>query len=133
MTTRTYLYLDRYQSEDKQSEPLAHSGFLPVSMVWSYDPFVSEDKDAEPLTDEQKSHIIGIQSNVWREYIPNSANLDYMVYPRMAAVAEVQWLMPENKDWDRFRTGLDHMRQVYDIMGYGYALHIWNEEQKPEE
>ncbi|MBE6237835.1 MAG: hypothetical protein E7116_06760 [Bacteroidales bacterium] len=132
MTTRTHLYLDRYQSEDKGNEPLAHSSYLPVSMVWSYDPFISEDEDAEPLTDEQKSHIIGIQSNVWREYIPNNNHLEYMVYPRMAAVAEVQWLMPENKDWSRFRKGLDKMRRVYDIMGYGYALHVWNEEQIPE-
>lgn len=132
MTTRTHLYLDRYQSEDKENEPLAHSSYLPVSMVWSYDPFVSEDKDAEPLTQEQKLHIIGIQSNVWREYIPDNAHLEYMVCPRMAAVAEVQWLQPENKDWERFRRGLDRMRKVYDIMGYAYATHVWDEDQKPQ-
>ena len=132
MTTRTHLYLDRYQSKDKDKEPLAHSSYLPVSMVWSYDPFMSEDKDAEPLTQEQMSHIIGVQSNIWREYIPDNDHMEYMVYPRMAAVAEVQWLWPENKDWDRFRNGLDHMRKVYDIMGYSYATHVWDEDQRPE-
>ena len=51
---------------------------------------------------------------------------------RMAAVSEVQWCMPENKDWERFLEGLDHMRQVYDIMGYGYATHVWNGNQEQE-
>ena len=101
-------------------------------MVWSYDPFMSEDKDAEQLTQEQMSRIIGVQSNIWREYIPDNDHMEYMVYPRMAAVAEVQWLWPENKDWDRFRNGLDHMRKVYDIMGYSYATHVWDEDQRPE-
>ena len=132
MSTRTHLYLDRYQSKDKDKEPLAHSSYLPVSMVWSYDPYMSEDKNAVPLTEEQKSHIIGVQSNVWREYIPDNSHLEYMVYPRMAAVSEVQWLTPENKDWDRFRRGLDRMREVYDLMGYNYATHVWAEEQELE-
>lgn len=132
MTTRTHLYLDRYQSEDKENEPLAHSSYLPVKMVWSYDPYISEDKEALPLTEEQKMHIIGVQANVWREYIPTNIHLEYMVHPRMAAVSEVQWCMPENKDWERFLEGLDHMRQVYDIMGYGYATHVWNGNQEQE-
>lgn len=130
MSTRTYLYLDRYQSEDKENEPLAHSSYLPVEMVWAYDPYVSEDEKAGPLTEEQKKHILGIQANVWREYIPDNNHLEYMTYPRMDAVAEVQWLLPENKDWDRFRKGLDHMRKVYDLMGYNYATHVWDEEQE---
>ena len=49
-----------------------------------------------------------------------------MTYPRMDAVAEVQWLLPENKDWDRFRKGLDRMRKVYDLMGYNYATHVFD-------
>ena len=130
ISTRTYLYLDRYQSEDKDKEPLAHSSYLPVELVWSCDPYMSEDKNAEPLTQEQKSHILGVQANVWTEYIPNNDHMEYMVHPRMAAVSEVQWCLPENKDWDRFRKGLDRMRKVYDLMGYNYATHVWDEEQE---
>ena len=126
ISTRTYLYLDRYQSEDKDKEPLAHSSYLPVELVWSCDPYMSEDKNAEPLTQEQKSHILGVQANVWTEYIPNNTHMEYMVHPRMAAVSEVQWCHPENKDWDRFLRALDKMKERYDIMGYNYARHIWN-------
>lgn len=125
MSTRTYLYLDRYQSEDKDNEPLAHSSFLPVDMVWSYDPYMSEDKNAEPLTEEQKAHIIGIQSNVWTEYIPTNEHMEYMANPRMAAVSEVQWCQPEVKDWNRFRKGLDRFRRIYELLGYNYANHIY--------
>ena len=132
MTTRTNLYFDRYQSEDKDNEPLAHSSYLPVEMVWSYDPYLSEDKNAEPLTQEQKEHIIGIQANVWREYIPTDSHLEYMVCPRISALAEVQWLMPEGKDWERFRRGMDRMRKVYEVLGCSYATHFWQSEQELE-
>lgn len=133
ISTRTFLYLDRYQSADKEKEPLAHSSYLPVDLVWSCDPYMSEDKNAEPLTEEQKSHIMGVQANVWTEYIPNNTHMEYMVHPRMAAVSEVQWCQPENKDWNRFRKGLDSMRAVYDLMGYNYALHVWEDDQVSEE
>ena len=125
ISTRTFLYLDRYQSEDKENEPLAHSSYLPVEMVWSCDPYLSEDKDAEQLTESQKAHIIGVQSNIWTEYISGNTHLEYMANPRMAAVAEVQWCQPENKDWKRFTKGLDRMRKLYDLMEYNYAGHFW--------
>jgi hexosaminidase len=96
-------------------------------MVWSFDPYKSEDKNADSLTEEQKSHVIGIQANVWTEYIKTYTHLEYMIYPRMDAVSEVQWCRPENKDWNRFRKALDRMRSVYMIMGYNYADHIWRQ------
>ena len=128
MSTRTHLYFDRYQSENKDSEPLAHSSYLPVDMVWSYDPYMSEDKNAEALTEEQKAHIIGIQSNVWTEYIPNNEHMEYMANPRMAAVSEVQWCQPKMKDWNRFRKGLNRFRELYELLGYNYARHIYVED-----
>ena len=85
------------------------------------------DAEIAPLTDEQKSHVIGIQANLWTEYIATYDHLEYMVYPRMDAVSEVQWCQPESKDWERFRRGLDRMRSVYEVMGYNYATHIWGE------
>ena len=126
VSTRTFLYLDRYQSEDKENEPLAHSSYLPVDLVWSCDPFMSEEENAEALTENQRKHILGVQANVWTEYIPNNEHMEYMVNPRMAAVSEVQWCRPENKDWERFLRALDKMKERYDIMGYNYASHIWN-------
>ena len=126
VSTRTFLYLDRYQSEDKEKEPLAHSSYLPVDLVWSCDPFMSEEENAEALTENQRKHILGVQANVWTEYIPNNEHMEYMVNPRMAAVSEVQWCRPENKDWERFLRALDKMKERYDIMGYNYASHIWN-------
>ena len=126
MTPNTFYYLDYYQSLDKENEPLAIGGYLPIEKCYSYEPFTAD------MTDEEKSHILGVQANLWTEYIATNNHLEYMVYPRMAAVAEVQWLRPENKDWDRFRNGLDRMRKIYDFMGYSYATHVWDEAQKPE-
>ena len=102
-------------------------------MVWSCDPYLSEDKDAEQLTEKEKSHIIGVQSNIWTEYISGNTHLEYMANPRMAAVAEVQWCQPENKDWERFSKGLDRMRKLYDLMGYNYAGHFWTENHNTEQ
>ncbi len=125
MVPNDYFYLDYYQSRDTENEPLAIGGYIPVEKCYSYEPFV------EGMTEEEKSHILGVQANLWTEYIATNEHLEYMLLPRMAALSEVQWCQPENKNWDRFVESADDFCGIYDEMGYNYAKHIL--ENKTEE
>lgn len=118
MTPNSYLYFDYYQSDNQDAEPLAIGGYLPVSKVYSYEPF------EEGMTQEEKSHIIGVQANLWTEYITTESQLEYMLLPRLAALSEVQWCQPQNKDWERFKGCVDDVCDIYDQMGYNYARHL---------
>lgn len=120
MTPNTFFYLDYYQSDDKENEPLAIGGYLPVEKCYSYEPFTAD------MTDEEKAHILGVQANLWTEYIADEAHLQYMLLPRMAALSEVQWCQAENKDWDRFLASADDFCAIYDMTGYNYARHIFH-------
>ena len=120
MVPYTHLYLDYYQSKDTANEPLAIGGYVPVELVYSFEPFT------EDMTDEEKSHILGIQANLWTEYIPTDAQLEYMLLPRLSALSEIQWCEPENKDYERFLGNMESMRKIYDILGYNYAKHIFS-------
>ena len=97
MTPNDYCYFDYYQSEDTRHEPFAIGGFVPLEKVYSLNPTAS-------LTEEQAKHILGTQANLWTEYIPTSEQVEYMVLPRMAALAEVQWTQLEKKDYTNFTT-----------------------------
>lgn len=120
MTPNTFFYLDYYQSEDTADEPLGIGGYLPVEKCYSYEPF------AEEMTEEEQSHILGVQANLWTEYIASNEHLEYMLLPRLAALSEVQWCQSENKCWDRFLESADNFCRIYDAAGYNYAKHIFN-------
>lgn len=120
MTPNTFYYLDYYQSLDKENEPLAIGGYLPIEKCYSYEPFV------EGMTDEHKAHILGVQANLWTEYIATESHLHYMLLPRMTALSEVQWCQSENKSWERFHNSADNFCAIYDIMGYNYAKHMFD-------
>ena len=120
MTPNTFFYLDYYQSIDKENEPLAIGGYLPVEKCYSYDPFTAD------MTPEEKAHILGVQANLWTEYIPTAEHLHYMLLPRMAALSEVQWCQPENKSWERFYNSAGDFCKIYDVMGYKYGTHIFD-------
>ena len=120
MTPNTFFYLDYYQSLDKENEPLAIGGYLPVEKCYSYEPTV------EGMTEEEKAHILGVQANLWTEYIATPDHLHYMLLPRLAALAEVQWCQPEVKNWERFLDSADEFCGIYDIMGYKYGDHLFD-------
>ena len=119
MTPNTFYYLDYYQSLDKETEPLAIGGYLPIEKCYSYEPFV------EGMTEQEKAHVLGVQANLWTEYIATESHLQYMLLPRMAALSEVQWCQPENKSWERFYNSADAFCAIYDAMGYNYGKHIF--------
>ena len=120
MTPNTFYYLDYYQSLDQKNEPLAIGGYLPVEKCYSYEPFTAS------MTDEEKARVLGVQANLWTEYIATADHLHYMLLPRMAALSEVQWCQPENKSWERFYDSADDFCSIYDVMGYKYGTHIFD-------
>ena len=120
MTPNTYFYIDYYQSRDIENEPLAIGGYLPVEVCYSYEPY------AEEMTAEEAKRILGVQANLWTEYIATASHLEYMLLPRLAALSEVQWCNADRKCWDRFLDAADHFCDIYKTMGYTYATHIFD-------
>ena len=119
MTPNSHYYLDYYQSEDIKNEPYGIGGYLPVEKCYSYEPAENE------LNAEQKKHILGIQGNMWTEYVATEDHLHYMILPRLAALAECQWCELQNKNWERFSAAAVRFCKMYQTMGYNYATHIF--------
>ena len=117
MTPNSHFYFDYYQSMDQASEPFGIGGYIPMDKVYSYDPTAG-------LTPEQQRHILGVQANMWTEYIAEAGHLEYMLLPRLAALSEVQWCDEGVRDWDRFLSGF-RMAEIYRTMGYEFATHIY--------
>lgn len=95
MTPGEYCYLDAYQ-DAPHTQPEAFGGYLPLQKVYSYDPM------PDTLTAAQSSLLYGVQGNLFAEYIPTDAHMEYMMYPRLFAIAEVGWSSPEDKDYTHF-------------------------------
>ena len=118
MTPNSHFYFDYSQSLDTDAEPFGIGGYIPMEQVYSYDPAFPE------LTPEQQKHILGVQANLWTEYVLSDEHLEYMLLPRLAALSEVQWCLPETKDWNRF-IGSFRMDKIYSQLGYEFAKHIF--------
>ncbi len=119
MSPNSHCYFDKYQSKKTTTEPLAIGGYLPVSKVYDFDPLLG-------LNQEERKNIIGLQANLWTEYIKDFNHLQYMTLPRLAALAELGWTYGE-KNEDEFITRLKQFTKRYDALGYHYAKHIFTD------
>jgi hexosaminidase len=99
MTPGSYTYFDHYQASP-DSEPLAIGGFLPLDSVYLYEPVPTG------LEPEYAKHILGAQAQMWTEYIEGPKQVEYMAYPRAAALAEVLWTPRDERDLSDFRRRL---------------------------
>ena len=115
MTPNGYCYFDFYQTQERDKEPFGIGGDLSLEKVYSYEPF-------EGLAPEAEGHILGVQANLWTEYITTPEHLEYMLLPRMCALSEVQWCAADKKDYARFNASLDHTFEMLDAMGVNYSL-----------
>ena len=120
MSPNSFLYLDYYQSDQKDKEPLAIGHYLPVDSTYSYRPM-----DGIPA--EFQKHIIGVQANLWTEYIASCDHLEYMYFPRALAAAEIQWCTEENKSFTRFKASIGHHFEILDALGVKYSRAIYGQ------
>ena len=121
MAPLTHCYFDYIQTSNRYYEPSSTGSPTDVAQVYSLEPV------PDSLSIEAKSHILGVQANLWCEYVTLPATAEYMVLPRAAALSEVQWTDPSERDYDQFRTRLDRLVRIYDEQGWQYALHLWPE------
>ncbi|AYZ11307.1 beta-N-acetylhexosaminidase [Chryseobacterium arthrosphaerae] len=119
MTPGAYCYFDHYQG-DPQSEPNAFGGFTPLEKVYSYDPVPSE------LNAEQAQYIMGVQANLWTEYILDFKQVQYMIFPRLMALSEVGWGTSDPKNYKEFESRVISQFKVLDKMKVNYAKSIYN-------
>ncbi len=121
MAATSHLYLDHYQLPKnpelaKGVEYEAWGGFQPIYNVYSYDPV------PKALNAEEAKHILGVQGQLWSEYIRSYDKLEYTAFPRIAAVAEIAWSPVEKKNYDDFRTRLDPIMKHYDAAKVHHAV-----------
>lgn len=127
MSPSSHVYFDYYQTRQGESqweEPLLIGGNLPIERTYSLEP-VPEGADAETA-----SHIIGVQGNLWTEYIAGPSLAEYQVLPRMGALSEVQWRPQGQKDFENYKVRQTRMLKLYDAYGLVYAKHMWKRDKK---
>ncbi|WP_097127421.1 beta-N-acetylhexosaminidase [Spirosoma fluviale] len=114
MTPTTYCYLDYYQADPK-TQPVTIGGLLPIEKVYSFNPSVTDS-----LTAEQSKHVLGVQANVWSEYMPTTHSVEYMAYPRLLAVAETGWTPQDARNIDDFKQRLEVHKKRLDFLNVNY-------------
>nr|WP_294940728.1 family 20 glycosylhydrolase [uncultured Mucilaginibacter sp.] len=109
-------YFDHYQSGSPQ-EPVSFGRYAVLKETYDYDPV------SKQLTPEEQKYVMGTQGNLWTEYVPTMAKLQYQILPRLFALAEVAWSRPENKNYDNFAdVRLANHFDRLENMGYNYRV-----------
>ncbi|MEI8075296.1 MAG: family 20 glycosylhydrolase [Bacteroidota bacterium] len=114
MTPGTPCYFDNYQA-GPEGEPLAIGGFNTLKKVYDYEPIPKE------LNKEKYQYVLGAQANLWTEFITTSAHIEYMVLPRMLALAEVVWSPVSSRNWNDFNRRLKYHFNAFDQKGLHYS------------
>ena len=117
MTPTSHCYFDYYQS-DGEDEPLAIGGYLPLEKVYNYEPIPKE------LNKEKHKYVLGAQGNVWTEYMKSEKDVEYMTFPRVCAMAEINWSAKERKDYNSFTKRLKTHFKRLDKKKVNYANHL---------
>ncbi|MFA3784221.1 beta-N-acetylhexosaminidase [Melioribacteraceae bacterium 4301-Me] len=115
MTPTTFCYFDYYQG-DPETEPKAIGGNLPLEKVYSFEP-----TPTDSLTEDQSKHILGGQANLWTEYVPTPSHAEYMLLPRLAALAEDVWTPKELKNYKSFLFRVNELVKKYEQLGWNYS------------
>jgi hexosaminidase len=100
LTPSGWTYFDSYQSRATEKEPLAIGGFTPLDKVYTWEPM------PEKLEPEFQKYILGVQGQLWSEYLPDPKQVEYMAFPRLTALSEVAWTPTPRRNLDDFMTRL---------------------------
>jgi len=113
MAPTSHTYFDYYQGPSDK-EPLAIGGNLPLEKVYGFEPI------PEDIAPEKSGHVLGVQGQLWGEFISNAEHREYMTYPRAAALAEVGWSPKTSKDYEKFLARLGRHLERFDAAGVNY-------------
>jgi len=114
MSPTSNCYFDYYQATNHSTEPKAIGGFLPLKKVYALEPIPAK------LDAQFASHILGAQGNLWTEYVASFKQAQYMIYPRLCAIAEISWSPKAGRDYGDFTQRLQTQFQRFDQMGVNY-------------
>lgn len=114
MSPNTECYFNHCQSQERNLEPKAQGRFLPLRRAYAYEPV------SAGLDPTLQHHVLGVQGNLWAEYIASLNHLEYMMFPRLSALAEVAWSPKEARNWDCFYRRLQTQLQRFDLLGVNY-------------
>lgn len=109
------LYIDHYQGDPK-IEPLAICCYAPMSKIYSYNPI------PDAIAPERRHHVLGVQANVWAEYLYTPEQREYMAYPRTLALAEIAWSSLDRKNYDDFLRRIENTQVRLDMHGVNYFI-----------
>lgn len=107
-----FCYLD-YTQDAPFTQPLSIGGYTPLRKVYSFEPVPAE------MTPDEERLLLGVQANLWAEWIPTDSHYEYMMWPRLMALAEVAWSRPGRKDYEAFRQRA--LQASEQLRGRGYA------------
>jgi hexosaminidase len=114
MTPVSHSYFDYYQGPP-ELEPVAGGSVTTVSKVYQFDPVV------ESMTVEEAKHVLGGQANLWAEHVPTESHSQYMIFPRLTALAETVWSPKSLINWEDFSKRLPSAFERYEYLGINYA------------
>ena len=118
MTPMKLCYFNFYQTESREGEGLHIGGYIPFEMVYAWDPY-------QGMSEAAKPHIIGVQCNMWSEYIKDMETIEVMLLPRLGAMAEVQWSV-DRRNEETIRAKMETMRKFYEACGWHYAPYYYD-------
>jgi len=118
MTPTSHCYLDYYQGP-MDTEPLAFNGQVFLEKAYQFNPIPAE------LDADKAKFVLGGQGNLWTEHVADKEHMQYMTFPRMAALAEVFWTKESRREWNDFSSRISRLIQSYDRMGLNYAVSMY--------
>ncbi len=113
MTPDSHLYFDRSQTMNEDS--VVFGSYVPLEKVYNYEPV------SDKIDSTHQKYILGAQANLWTEYISNQRKIEYMIFPRMAALSEVTWTPKEKRNWDTFQKKIPVIFSRYDLAKTNYS------------
>lgn len=119
MTPARIMYLIRYQGP-QWFEPVTYFGNNTLKDVYDYEPIQKD------WTRQTASLLMGVQACMWTEFCNTPADVDYLLFPRLSALAEVAWAKPERKNWKSYLKALDHFNEHLTAKGIVYARSMYN-------
>lgn len=122
MTPGSHCYLDYCQTTDRRDELLSNGSYVPLRKAYSFNPY-------DQLAKDEQKHILGVQGNLWTEYVTTPMQLQYKTLPRLGAIAEIGWSnpSPETKDVEEFIGRSKELARYYSVFGWSFGRHFYED------